>query len=61
MNPAAKRCMRTIQVVIDNELHAALIAQAKEQRLSLGDHLRAVLVLAGKVQPKSDTIKEVVS
>jgi hypothetical protein len=53
--------MRTLQVVVDNELHAVLTAQAKEQRLSLGDHLRAVLMLASKVPPKVDTIKEVVS
>ncbi len=59
MDPAAKRCMRTVQVVIDNALHDALVAQAKQRKLSLGDHLRAILAIAATAQSESD--KEVVS
>lgn len=42
--------MRTIQVVIDDDVHARLVAEAKKRKISLGDHLRALLQEATGLQ-----------
>ena len=58
MDPAAKRCMKTVQIVIDNELHDSLVAEAKQRRISLGDYLRATLAVAAKAQSDSEKAVE---